>query len=160
VGLADARRTLPTPMHSANCSGGGVIMVRCSFSCLGLGPLVPVKGNINATVYNYILDDSVLPTLWQKFGKGPLLFQHDNAPVHKARSIQKRFVEISVEELDCPVQSPDLNLIDNSSNQLELRLRARLLWLNGIKFPSAMSSRKPSQKSGGCYSSKGGSTHY
>ena len=34
---------------------------------------------------NDILNDSVLPTLWQQFGEGPFLFQHDNAPVHKAR---------------------------------------------------------------------------
>lgn len=25
------------------------------------------------------LDDSVLPTLWQQFEEGPLLFPHDNA---------------------------------------------------------------------------------
>ena len=50
--------------------------------------------------YNDFLDDSVLPTLWQQFGEGPFLFQHDNATVYKARSIQKWYVEIGVEELD------------------------------------------------------------
>ena len=53
----------------------------------------------------------MLPTLWKQFGEGSFLFQHDNALVHKARSIQKWFVEIGVEELDWPAQSPGRNPI-------------------------------------------------
>ena len=72
-----------------------------------------------------ILDDSVLRTLWQQFGESPFLFQQDTAPVHKARSIQKWFVEINVEELDWPAQSPELNPIEQLWDELERRLRAR-----------------------------------
>jgi hypothetical protein len=56
----------------------------------------------------------VLPTLWQQFGEGLFLFQHDNA-----RSIQKWFVKISVEELDLSAQNPDLNPIEHLWDELE-----------------------------------------
>ena len=53
--------------------------------------------------------------LLQQFGEGPFLLKHDNAPVHKVRSIQKWFVEIVVEELDWP----DLNPIKHLKDELE-----------------------------------------
>jgi hypothetical protein len=100
--------------------GGRGIMVWGCISWLRLCPLVPVKGNHNATAYNDILDHSVHPSLWKHFGKGPFLFQYDNALVHKARSIQKWFVEIGEEKLDWAAQSPVFNPIEYPWSELEL----------------------------------------
>ena len=65
LGLVDARRKLPSQMHSANYK----VWWRMN-NGLGLFYMVRVCG------------------------EGPFLFQHDNTPVHKARFIQKWFVEI------------------------------------------------------------------
>ena len=102
---------LNVPMHSANCkvwwrrnNGLGLLFMIRPLSSSG------VKFSRYSIQYN-ILDYSVVPTLREQFGEGPFLFQHDNASMHKARSIQKWFFKISAEELDWPAQSPDLNPI-------------------------------------------------
>lgn len=54
------------------------------------------------------LDNFILPKLWQQFGENLLVFQQDQSPIHKSRTVQSWFSDKDVEELDLPTQKTDL----------------------------------------------------
>ncbi|MCI4387006.1 hypothetical protein PGIGA_G00069260 [Pangasianodon gigas] len=70
--------------------------------------------------------------------RGPNLFQHDNAPVHKASSMKTWCVKVGVEELECPAQSPDLNPSEHLWDELEHRLHPRPPRHPNISYPTSL----------------------
>jgi hypothetical protein len=67
---------------------------------------------LNVEGYKDILTGYILSRVEDQFGDDNCLYQHDNAPCHKARSVREWFVDNMVPEMDCPAQSPTEHLWD------------------------------------------------
>lgn len=96
-------------------AGGFSVMFWGCMSNIGVGPLVPVEGTLNASKYKQILDHYLLPymqALQEVSGYGRMMMQ-DNAPPHTAKFITKYLDRAKVPRLPWPPQSPDLNPIEN-----------------------------------------------
>ena len=89
-------------------------MVWKCFASNGFGQICQVDGNVNKEKYEKILKNHIKPWAEKLFGKGNnFIFQHDNAPMHKAALVKKYLNKQSYQVMEWPVQSPDLNPIEN-----------------------------------------------
>jgi hypothetical protein len=118
LGVANAWRTIPASM----CIANGEIWRRWHYS---VGVFFMERTIYNAEGYKDILTRYVLSTVEDQFGDDDCLYQHDSAPCHKARSVRGWSVDNKVPEMDCRIQSPDLNPTEHLWNELESRLRSR-----------------------------------
>ncbi len=62
------------------------VMIWCSMSSAGVGPLCFLKTNITAPVYQEILEHFMLPSADQLLKYADFIFQQDLAPAHTAKS--------------------------------------------------------------------------
>jgi len=88
------------------------------------GPLVPITQNINKTRYIRLLRRYLFPVIDQmfSFGMQDILFQQGNASVHKAYNVMDWLERNSIEVVEHPRYSPDLNPIEHAWVQLKKRL--------------------------------------
>ena len=89
----------------------------------GPGTLTVVNGNINAEKYREILDNELWPDVARHFPQNDFIFQDDNAPVHRARSVLNYKTENNIRGILWPAQSPDANIIENCWLLLKNQLR-------------------------------------
>ncbi len=71
------------------------------------------NGRLNANDYINILENKLIPMIKRKRGKYRPVFQQDNAPCHKAKITLEFLKKNSIEVLDWPPYSPDINPIEN-----------------------------------------------
>ena len=101
---------LPTFKHPES------VMVWGCFSHEGVGRLrILLKSQrVNQHVYLDILSKELRQTQRDQFPNGESIFQDDNAPYHRARTVREWFRNHGVQHFDdWPGQSPDMNPIEN-----------------------------------------------
>ncbi|GFT20865.1 transposable element Tcb1 transposase [Trichonephila clavipes] len=87
-------------------------MVWGCMSSHGVGRLHILSGTVNALDYIEILQNKLLLFARDRFGNLSWIFQDDNAPCHRAKVVQKWLKDHTVNRMNWPGQSPDLNPIE------------------------------------------------
>ncbi len=91
--------------HSPSCLKSSVkfpqsVMIWGAMSSAGVGPLVFLKTNITALVYQEMLEHFMLPSADQLFKDADFIFQQDLAPAHTAKSTKSWLNYIGVGVLE------------------------------------------------------------
>ena len=93
----------------------------CS-GALSRDTITEVIGKNTAVKYIETLKEKLLPEL--EAAQGPVIFQQDNAAIHKTDAVMAFLEENQIQTFEWPPQSPDLSPIENIWNVLKMKMKA------------------------------------
>uniref|UniRef100_A0AAZ3RWT0 Tc1-like transposase DDE domain-containing protein n=1 Tax=Oncorhynchus tshawytscha TaxID=74940 RepID=A0AAZ3RWT0_ONCTS len=114
------KHLLPTVKY-----GEGSIMLWGCVASAGTGNLVKVEGCMDSTQYQQILGNNVEESVTKLKLRRGWIFQQDNDPKHCSKSTRAFMQRNKYNVLEWPSQSPDLNIIENLSDDLKRSVHAR-----------------------------------
>lgn len=116
-------RFLEECVLKVNRGGGGSVHVWAGITQFQKTQLVILHGNVNARRY---IDDVLRPVAVPFLHQNNAVFQHDNAPAHRARLTTQFLVENAIQTIPWPSLSPDMSPIEHAWDELGRRVNARV----------------------------------
>jgi len=110
----EKQHTGPNPVDETKQGGGGKLMIWGCITYFGIGDACSLPEGLDSETYVDVLQDYIINNRdYYGMNHKKFIFQHDNSSIYTAKVVKEYFQESQIPILEWPVNSPDLNPIEN-----------------------------------------------